>query len=88
MKRLYKILSAVLFIALLVSCTDTNPVAVQSSDADQTVIALKERKKAPPDRKLEDPRKKDECKNGGWEDFGIRNQGQCIRFVNTGQDSR
>lgn len=30
----------------------------------------------------------DECKKGGWEDFGFRNQGQCIRFVNTGQDSR
>jgi len=31
---------------------------------------------------------KDDCKNGGWETFGFRNQGQCIRFVNTGQDSR
>jgi len=31
---------------------------------------------------------KDDCKNGGWEDLGFRNQGQCIRFVNTGQDSR
>lgn len=31
---------------------------------------------------------KDTCKNGGWADFGFRNQGQCIRFVNTGQDSR
>lgn len=35
-----------------------------------------------------DPVTKDECKNGGWEDFGFQNQGQCIRFVNTGQDSR
>ena len=34
------------------------------------------------------PTSKDECKNGGWEDFGFSNQGQCIRFVNTGQDSR
>jgi hypothetical protein len=34
------------------------------------------------------PRTKEECKDGGWEDFGFRNQGQCIRFVNTGQDSR
>ena len=31
---------------------------------------------------------KDMCMGGGWEDFGFRNQGQCIRFVNTGQDSR
>jgi hypothetical protein len=31
---------------------------------------------------------KDQCKNGGWEDFGFRNQGQCVRFVETGKDSR
>jgi len=31
---------------------------------------------------------KGQCKKGGWEDFGFRNQGQCIRFVNTGKDSR
>jgi hypothetical protein len=36
----------------------------------------------------DDPTTKDDCKNGGWEDYGFRNQGQCIRFVNTGQDSR
>jgi hypothetical protein len=29
-----------------------------------------------------------DCKRGGWETFGFRNQGQCIRFVNTGRDSR
>ena len=37
---------------------------------------------------ISDPETKDDCKNGGWEDYGFRNQGQCIRFVNTGQDSR
>lgn len=35
-----------------------------------------------------DPTSMDECKKGGWEDFGFKNQGQCIRFVNTGKDSR
>ena len=30
----------------------------------------------------------DLCKNGGWESFGFKNQGQCIRFANTGKDSR
>jgi hypothetical protein len=30
----------------------------------------------------------DDCKNGGWADFGFKNQGQCIRFVETGMDSR
>jgi hypothetical protein len=35
-----------------------------------------------------DPATKDECKNGGWVIFGFENQGQCIRFVETGKDSR
>jgi len=28
---------------------------------------------------------KEQCKNGGYKDFGFKNQGQCIRFVNTGK---
>jgi len=36
----------------------------------------------------DDPPEKDACKDGGWEMYGFRNQGQCIRFVNTGKDSR
>ena len=31
---------------------------------------------------------KDQCKDGGWESFGFSNQGQCVRFVETGEDSR
>jgi hypothetical protein len=27
------------------------------------------------------PTSKDQCKNGGWQQFGFTNQGQCIRFV-------
>lgn len=34
------------------------------------------------------PTSKMDCKKGGYESFGFRNQGQCIRFVNTGKDSR
>ncbi len=34
------------------------------------------------------PDNKDECKKGGWEQFGFRNQGQCVRFIETGKDSR
>jgi hypothetical protein len=37
---------------------------------------------------VNNPTTKADCKNGGWRDFGFRNQGQCIRFVNTGKDSR
>jgi hypothetical protein len=29
-----------------------------------------------------------ECMDGAWKNFGFRNQGQCIRFLETGQDSR
>jgi len=34
------------------------------------------------------PASRDECMKGGWVDFAFRNQGQCIRFVETGEDSR
>ena len=34
------------------------------------------------------PLTKDECKDGGWEVFGFRNPGQCVRFIGTGVDSR
>ena len=37
---------------------------------------------------LPDARTADDCRDGGWADYGFRNQGQCIRFVNTGKDSR
>jgi hypothetical protein len=36
----------------------------------------------------EDPTTKEECMKGGWEAFGFKNQGQCVRFVETGKDSR
>ena len=36
----------------------------------------------------QDPVAADDCKEGGWSDFGFRNQGQCIRLVETGYDSR
>jgi hypothetical protein len=31
------------------------------------------------------PTKKEQCKNGGWRDFGVfENQGDCVSFVATG----
>jgi len=36
----------------------------------------------------EDPVTRDDCEKGGWQAFGFRNQGQCVRFVETGKDSR
>jgi hypothetical protein len=37
---------------------------------------------------LPDVTSKDECKDGGWAAFGFRNQGQCVRFIENGGDSR
>jgi hypothetical protein len=31
---------------------------------------------------------KEQCKAGGWEALGFENQGQCVRFVDAGKDSR
>jgi hypothetical protein len=28
------------------------------------------------------PQTKDDCNNGGWLNFGFKNQGQCVAFVN------
>ena len=36
----------------------------------------------------QDPANKNACKKGGWAAFGFRNQGQCVRFIETGKDSR
>ncbi len=33
------------------------------------------------------PTTKDQCKNGGWEGFGFKNQGQCIKYVNSQNDN-
>ena len=34
------------------------------------------------------PDTKDECKKDGWENYGFKNQGQCVMFIETGKDSR
>jgi hypothetical protein len=31
---------------------------------------------------------KDDCKRGGWIPLEFRNQGQCVRYIQTGRDSR
>ena len=35
-----------------------------------------------------DPQDKGDCSGGGWDRYGFKNQGQCVRFVETGKDSR
>jgi hypothetical protein len=34
------------------------------------------------------PVSKADCMNGGWRGFDFKNQGQCVRFVETGKDTR
>lgn len=34
------------------------------------------------------PTSAEQCKDGGWWDFGFENQGQCVSFVETGKDYR
>ena len=42
----------------------------------------------PPEVDPLDVTAKSECMKGGWADFGFKNQGQCVRFIETGIDSR
>jgi hypothetical protein len=35
-----------------------------------------------------DPATKNDCKNGGWDTYQFKNQGQCVRFIETHKDSR
>jgi hypothetical protein len=37
---------------------------------------------------LTSPTTKEDCDNDGWEDYGFKNHGQCVRFVVNGKDSR
>jgi hypothetical protein len=37
---------------------------------------------------VQDPETKADCKDGGWADYGFRNQGLCVAFVETGRDTR
>ncbi|HVM14126.1 MAG TPA: hypothetical protein VM287_07330 [Egibacteraceae bacterium] len=51
-----------------------------------TTVAPTTTTTVPPDGA--NPQSRGDCQNGGWQDYGFRNQGQCIQFVNTGKDSR
>jgi hypothetical protein len=63
-----------------------NQAASVAAGATTTVdFALASEPAAPP---VDAPRAKNDCVDESWEVYGFRNQGQCIRFVMTGQDSR
>lgn len=37
---------------------------------------------------MPDPRNAGDCRDNGWQTYGFANQGQCIRYLASGQDSR
>lgn len=58
--------------------------------ATQTGVMVEENATTTADFALEvaDPQTRTDCMDDGWMDFGFENQGRCIRFVETGKDSR
>ncbi|HVM15714.1 MAG TPA: carboxypeptidase regulatory-like domain-containing protein [Egibacteraceae bacterium] len=63
---------------------DVRARRTETVTVDVALVAEVEEPPPPP----ANPTTRDDCKNGGWQDYGFRNQGQCIQFVNTGKDSR
>lgn len=64
---------------LVVTVTSTDPSTGYQATSAPVSLSL---------RVSTDPTTVDECKKGGWQSYGFRNQGLCIAFVNTGHDSR
>jgi hypothetical protein len=63
-----------------------SPVATTATTIDRTGLIMKLVSPEPP--KPVDPATHEDCYKGGWANFNFRNQGQCVRFVETGKDSR
>lgn len=63
-----------------------SPVATTANIVDRSGLIMKFVSPAPP--KPVNPVAHEECMKGGWSGFEFRNQGQCIRFVETGVDTR
>jgi hypothetical protein len=56
--------------------------AVDDSGDPSIVISYKAGGVGEPPPPTEQPQTKEDCKNGGYEEFGFKNQGQCIKAVN------
>jgi hypothetical protein len=63
-----------------------SPTATIASNVERQGVIMKFLSPAPPEPV--NPESADECRSGGWSRFDFRNQGQCIRFIETGYDSR
>ena len=71
-------------------CTTAKVFALTPTATTGTVAAggLIMKLVSPPPPKPVDPETREDCFKGGWSEFEFRNQGQCVRFVETGEDSR
>lgn len=63
-----------------------SPTATTATVVDRTGLIMKLVSPTPP--APVDPVTHEDCYLGGWSDFGFKNQGQCVRLVETGKDSR
>jgi hypothetical protein len=61
--------------------TRVNP----GDSVDVVKVTVRNTTSTPPDSKLSNFR---QCMKGGWSNWDFRNQGQCIRYMMTGKDSR
>lgn len=75
----------------IATCTTARAFAF-SATAENAVLVMRGglvmRFLSPEPPKPVDPETRDQCMKGGWMDFEFRNQGQCVRFIETGKDSR
>jgi hypothetical protein len=58
------------------------------TDMDDLTVSYAVSEPAPDPDPTIDPETRSDCVDEGWQAFGFRNQGQCIRLVETGKDSR
>jgi len=73
------------------ACTTARAFAFSATAENATLVArggLVMKFVSPEPPVPTEPVSHEDCLNGGWAEFAFRNQGQCMRFVETGVDSR